>query len=84
MDGRPVSDAIYLPGSHGAWAPQVYAESWNGGNAGVCNHYAYRFDNVVIARGPGGAWKRLVKGARYQDAGYKVSGGPTRFLAASS
>lgn len=84
MDGRAVTGPIYLPKSHGAWAPQVYAESWNGGNAGVCNRYAYRFDNVVVARGPGGAWKGLRKAARYADAGYRVSGGPARFLASSS
>jgi hypothetical protein len=84
MDGHPVSTPIHLPGSHGSWWPQATAESWNGGNRGVCNRYAYRFDNVVIARGPGGAWQRLRRGVPFQDRGYRLSGGPTRFLAASS
>jgi hypothetical protein len=83
MDGHAVSKPIYLPASHGAWWPEATAESWNGGNSGVCNRYAYRFSNVVTARGPGGAWQRLGRGARYQDPGYRVEGGPTRFLAAS-
>lgn len=84
MDGRPVSRPIHLPRSHGAWWPQATAESWNGGNRGICNEYAYRFDRVVIAKGPGGAWKRLRRGTRYQDTGYRVKGHPARFLAASS
>lgn len=84
MDGRPVSDPIHLRGSHGAWWPQATAESWNGGNRGVCNEYAYRFENVVIAHGPGGNWQRLRRGIPFRDRGYSLSGGPTRFLAASS
>lgn len=84
MDGRPVSAPIHLPKSHGAWWPQATAESWNGGNRGVCNEYAYRFDRVEVARGPGGAWRRLRRGTAYQDRGYRVQGRPARFLAASS
>lgn len=84
MDGRPASDPLHLPGSHGTWVPEATAESWNGGTRGACNRYSYKFSNVVIARGPGGAWKRLDRGSRYQDPGYRVSGGPTRFLALNS
>lgn len=83
MDGRPVSGPIHLPRSHGTWWPQATAESWNGGRRGVCNGYAYRFENVVIARAAGGAWKRLRRGQPYQDTGYRVRGRPGRFLAAS-
>ena len=83
VDGRAVSKPIHLPASHGAWWPEATAESWNGGNTGVCNTYAYRFTNVRIARGPGGAWRGLGRGSRYQDPGYHVEGGPSRFLAAS-
>ena len=84
MDGNAVSAPIHLPGSHAAWWPQATAESWNGGNRGVCNRYAYRFDNVVIARGPGGAWERLERGIPFRDRGYRLKGGSTRFLAASA
>jgi len=83
VDGKPVTEPIYLPGSHGTWDPQALGESWNAGSR-ACNAYAYRFDKLYYARHAGGSWARFRKGVRYDDAGYV----PTRehgnrFLAAA-
>src|SRR5262245_51235522 len=58
VDGKPVTKAIHLPGSHGKWYPQATAENWNGGT-GTCNSYAYGFSNVRLAHANGGSWQRL-------------------------
>jgi hypothetical protein len=71
VDNKPVSDPIYLPGSHGAWYPQAVAESWNGG-VGACNAYKYRFSNIKLAHANGGHWLPLKGADLYQDAGYRV------------
>jgi hypothetical protein len=84
VDGKPVSQPIFLPGSHGAWAPQAVAESWNGG-VQACNRYAYRFDRVLKAGGPGGAWRPLRDGTRLADVGYRVlSSTPADFTVAAT
>jgi hypothetical protein len=84
VDGRVVSDAVYLPGSHGSWAPMAIAESWNGGRA-TCNRYSYRFDRVMVARGPGGLWRPLAAGTTFEDPGYRVVlRRPAGFLASAS
>lgn len=85
VDGRPVSPAIHLPGSHEKWYPQAVAESWNG-NAGACNAYAYRFSDVSLARANGGVWRPLSAMSVVQDAGYRVtpiSQTPRSFVASS-
>jgi len=55
VNGRPVSRAIRLPGSHDRWAPIATAESWDGGSP-TCNGFLYRFDGVHLAQAPGGGW----------------------------
>jgi hypothetical protein len=85
VDGRPVSPAIKLPGSHGAWYPQAMAENWNGGT-GTCNGYAYSFSNVSLAQRAGGGWQPLKSGYLLHDPGYRVvqtSRVPRSFLATS-
>jgi hypothetical protein len=59
VDGRAVSDAIYLPGSDGAWRGIATAESWSGDGSAACNRFGYRFDDVRIADQPGGSWQTL-------------------------
>jgi hypothetical protein len=71
VDSRVVGAPIYLPNSHGRWAPIATAESWNGGTA-VCNSYAYRFAGVSSARRPGGDWRPFRRGYRFQDPGYRL------------
>ena len=71
LNGNPASQPIYLPGSHGRWAPMATAESWDGGTAGSCNGFLYRFHRVSIARVPGGGWHELA-------GGYQISSSSTR------
>ena len=85
LDGKAVSPAIRLPGSHGAWYPQASAESWNGG-VGACNTFHYRFSNVRLAHADGGDWKPLEQSIPFHDAGYRLiqtSRVPRSFLASS-
>jgi hypothetical protein len=85
LDGKAVSPALHLPGSHGAWYPQAAAESWNGG-VGACNKFHYRFSNVRLAHADGGDWRPLEQSIPFHDAGYRLvqtSRVPRSFLAAS-
>jgi hypothetical protein len=72
VNGRAVTDRIFLPGSHAAWRPTVTAESWNGDTAGTCNGYAFRFGQVRLATKPGGAWQPLTGGSVMSDPGYHL------------
>ena len=71
LNGSPASKPIYMPGSHRRWAPIATAESWDGGTAGACNGFLYRFHKVSIAQAPGGGWQQLVRG-------YAITGSSTR------
>jgi hypothetical protein len=70
VDGKPMSDPIYLPASD-AWVPQAISENWNGGN-GTCNAYSYRFSNVDLALASGGRWKPMPVGYEFTDQDYSV------------
>jgi hypothetical protein len=72
VDGKPVSEPLDLPGSSKRWQPIATAEAWDGG-AGGCNRFAFRFEQVEVAAGAGGSWKRFVTGFRFQDSGYRIS-----------
>jgi hypothetical protein len=76
VDGRPVSHAYRLPGSHGTWRGIATAESWGGGMR-ACNLYSYRFARIIVAHHAGGTWKRL-------SAIYRIQGGSNRLLLSSS
>jgi hypothetical protein len=71
LNGNAVSAPIYMPGSHGRWAPIATAESWDGGTSGTCNGFLYRFNRVSIAHTPGGGWHQLA-------GGYPISSSTTR------
>src|SRR5262249_15798282 len=47
LDGKAVSPAIHLPGSHGAWYAQAAAGSWNGG-VPARNGLPHPFANVRL------------------------------------
>jgi hypothetical protein len=79
VDGKPVSQPLYLPGSSGHWRPIATAETWDGGRP-VCNVFSYRFGRVSVA-GRGGAWRHFHSGYRFQDPGYRVVGSRNGFLA---
>lgn len=80
VDGRPVTDPIYLPSSHGTLTPMATAESWDGGSPS-CNRYSYRFGNVVLAGRAGGSWSLLRTAYVMQDPGYRVVRYQRAFLA---
>jgi hypothetical protein len=85
LDGKAVSPAIHLPGSHGAWYAQASAESWNGG-VHACNSFHYRFANVQLAQSDGGSWQPLRQSIPFDDPGYRLvqtSYVPRSFLATS-
>jgi hypothetical protein len=71
VDDRTVGDAVYLPGSHGAWKPLATTETWGAG-AFVCNRFSYRFGSVAVATRPGGRWHRLSRHFTFQNHGYSV------------
>lgn len=71
VNGRPVTPAIMLTGSHGALSPMAMGESWDGGKPS-CNRFAYRFDDVSLAGAPGGSWLPVRNATVLQDRGYKV------------
>jgi hypothetical protein len=77
LNGAPASAPIYMPGSHGRWAPIATAEAWDGGNASTCNGFLYRFHRVSIARVPGGGWTTLA-------SGYPITSATTRLRRASA
>jgi len=84
VDGQPASPPIHLPGSHGRWAPIATAESWDGGNAGACNGFLYRFGEVSIAAAPGGNWHPLRSAIPIDGTSSRVrrNGTASEFLAA--
>jgi len=85
LNGKAVSQPIYMPGSHGRWSPIATAESWDGGSGGTCNTFLYRFRHVSIAHAPGGGWHQLTGGYPIQSAVtrvQRVGGGFAGFLAA--
>jgi hypothetical protein len=83
VDGVPVSQPVYLPGSHGKWMPIATAESWNGGRES-CNRFQYRFDRVMVARAPGGDWYALSPGQTFEDQGYRLSRDTAGFVASGA
>jgi hypothetical protein len=84
VDGTPVSEPVYLPGSHGTWTPMATAESWNAGKAS-CNRFEYRFDRVMVARSAGGGWSAIDPGTTFEDPGYRVlMGDRSSFVATAS
>lgn len=72
VNGTAVSRPVFLPRSAGAWEPIAAAESWDGG-VPACNEYAYRLEDVVVATEPGGSWRALSGGHRFQDPGYRAA-----------
>jgi hypothetical protein len=72
LNHKPVSPAIHLAESHGAWSPIATAESWDGGTGGACNTFLYRFRHVAIAHAPGGGWHQLTGGYPIRSASTRL------------
>src|SRR2546422_3707081 len=71
VDDRAVGEAVYLPGSHGAWRPLATTETW-GAVSFVCNRFSYRFGSVAVATRPGGGWQLLTRHYTFQNHGYRI------------
>jgi hypothetical protein len=85
VDGRAVSDPIYLPGSDGAWRGIATAESWTGDGSAPCNRFGYRFDDVRIAQQPGGSWQMLADALPIQTGANRLlRAAPASFEAVSA
>jgi hypothetical protein len=79
VDGAPVSQPLFLPGSHGRWQPIATAESWDGPDAS-CNAFLFRFHDVAVARRPGGSWSPLVDWSPVSSVGPRISHSRAAFL----
>ena len=71
LDGRPVSPANRLPGSHAGWSAVATAESWNAATS-ACNAMRFRFDGVGVRRADS-VWRRLARASVLADPGYRVA-----------
>jgi hypothetical protein len=71
VDGEPVTEPVYLPGSDELWAPIATAESWNGGQV-ACNRFAFRFERVSVSHGRGGSWFAFKPGYHFRDGDYEL------------
>ena len=81
VDDHAVGDAVYLPGSHGAWRPLATTETWGAGS-NVCNQFRYKFSSVAVATRAGGGWQRLARHYTFQNHGYRIKRlGSATFLA---
>jgi hypothetical protein len=80
LNGKPASEPVLFPGSHGAFQPMAMTESWND-NVPSCNDYAYRFESVVIAGHS--SWERLSSGSAHtlSDVGYRLAPTDDGFVA---
>lgn len=72
VNGRPVSQAIYLPKSHGTWRGIATAESWSDTGAAACNSFGYRFDDIQIAQAAGGDWRTLSNALPIRTGGNRL------------
>jgi hypothetical protein len=70
VDGRSVTDAIDLPGSHASWPAIATAESWARGRQ-ACNSYAFGFASPS-ERGLDGIWRPLPRGRVLQTSATAV------------
>jgi hypothetical protein len=71
VDGRVVSPALSLPGSHGRWEGTATAESWDD-NTRICNRFDVGFRAVEV-RGDGGLWRPFGRAARIETPGYALA-----------
>lgn len=80
LDGKPASAPIYLPGSHGRWAPTATSESYDGGVTS-CNAYAFQFADIKVAA-QSGSWQPVGKVSAFKDPGHtlRTTGPGTLFM----
>jgi hypothetical protein len=86
VNGHPASRPIWLADSNGSLTPMAMAENLAGG-VPSCNRFEYRFDQVALARAPGGSWAPWSRARAdvLQDPGWRLVPLATNgFLAAAS
>jgi hypothetical protein len=67
-DGRPVTDPIYLAGSHRAWQPVVTSESWSASCR--VNAFRFRFRRVEVRKEA--SWRRMPAPFVFADPSFRV------------
>jgi hypothetical protein len=72
VDARPVTAAVFLPGSHGKWPGQVMAESWTE-RSGSCNGFVLSFDDIEVRAGGGSSPVRLAQTVGFADGAISVT-----------
>lgn len=83
IDGIAQGAAIALPGSHGRFAPNATAESWDGGLVGSCNGYSFAFSNLSLRLRNAGPWEAFGLSRVLRDPAYAIRLGANGFSASS-
>jgi len=75
MNGKAVSEEIYLPGVHPSGNLVATIENIGMGYS-VCNVMSYKFANIQLAHARGGSWKPYTKDEMNElvDDGYRIVG----------
>jgi hypothetical protein len=72
LDGRPVSEAISLPGSAGRLTPVATAENYDGETAGTVNTFSYSLTGIKVATAAGGPWRPFTAARLLQNGGVRT------------
>jgi hypothetical protein len=83
IDGIARGAPIALPGSHGKFAPDATAESWDGGLVGSCNGYSFAFSNLSLRLRSAGSWEAFGLSRVLRDPAYAIRLGADGFSASS-
>jgi hypothetical protein len=83
IDGIAQGAPIALPGSHGRFAPNATAESWDGGLVGSCNGYSFAFSNLSLRLRNAGPWEAFGLSRVLRDPAYAIRLGANGFSASS-
>jgi hypothetical protein len=85
LDGRAVSPPVFLPRSHGRFAPQMMGESYAGLSEGACNLFSFAFQHVALATTHPSFWSELRRFDLFQDPYYLLERrSATSFVARST
>jgi hypothetical protein len=84
LDGRPVSEPVFLPRSHGRLIAQMTGESYAGLSEGRCNVYSFAFGHVALAETRARFWSAPRRFGLFQDPNYLLERGSTTSYVARS
>ncbi|HUS22698.1 MAG TPA: hypothetical protein VMZ66_11885 [Aeromicrobium sp.] len=73
IDNERIGEPVTLPGSHGRFSPIATAESWDGGVAGSCNRYGFRFSSLAVRSQFGGKWRAFRVSRVLRDPAYRMT-----------